>query len=191
MQPLFLSDGDVALRPLSPEDAPLLLKWLTDPENLRYWEGEHEVFTAQRIQEDFFTEEPLLRRCIVTDQGKPIGYLQVLKLDGEACEEYEYPHPERAGFGIDQFIGEPEYRNRKLGRAFIRLLLDHLVKEEGAEAVILDPHADNPRAIRCYEACGFRKIKFLPAHELHDGKLVDCWLMEYLPDAQPAKNGKK
>ena len=181
MRPLFLSQGDVALRPLTEEDAPLLLKWLTDPENLKYWEGEHEVFTPERIQEDFFEEEPLLRRCIVVYQGKPIGYLQILKLDEESCEEYEYPHPERVGFGIDQFIGEPSYRNRKIGRAMIRMLLDHLVKEEHAEAVILDPHADNPRAIRCYEACGFRKIKFLPAHELHDGKMVDCWLMEYLP----------
>lgn len=35
------------------------------------------------------------------------------------------------------------------------------------------------RAIRCYEACGFRKVKRLPAHELHEGQWKDCWLMEY------------
>ena len=184
MKPLFLAKGDVALRPLTEEDAPLLLKWLRDPDNLEYWEGKSEVFTPSRIQEDFYTEEPLLRRCIILYQDKPIGYLHVLRLDEEACEEYEYPHPEREGFGIDQFIGEVPYRDRKIGRAMIRMLLDHLVKEEGAQSVILDPHADNPRAIRCYEACGFRKIKFLPAHELHDGKLVDCWLMEYLPEGK-------
>ena len=54
-----------------------------------------------------------------------------------------------------------------------------MTNEKGANAVILDPHADNPRAIRCYEKVGFKKIKFLPKHELHDGEKVDCYLMEY------------
>lgn len=179
---LFLSDGEVSLRPLAAEDAPLLLKWLTDPENLEWWEGKSAVFTPERIQEDFYTEEPLLRRCIILYREKPIGYLHVDRLDGELREEYEYPHPELTSFGIDQFIGDPGYRNRGIGRTFLRLLLRHLVENEGAQSVILDPHADNPRAIRCYEACGFRKIKFLPAHELHDGEMVDCWLMEYVPE---------
>ncbi|MEH1834506.1 MAG: GNAT family protein [Nostoc sp.] len=35
---------------------------------------------------------------------------------------------------------------------------------------------DNPRAIRCYEKCGFVKVKLLPAHELHEGEYSDCWL---------------
>ena len=47
--------------------------------------------------------------------------------------------------------------------------------------MVLDPHVDNERAIRCYEACGFHKVKKLPKHELHDGVWVDCWLMELLP----------
>ena len=57
------------------------------------------------------------------------------------------------------------------------------LQEAGAAAVILDPHANNPRALRCYEACGFRKVKFLPQHELHEGVWEDCWLMEYRPGA--------
>lgn len=178
---LFLKDGPVSLRPLAQEDAPLLLKWLTDPENLEWWEGKSAVFTPERIQEDFYTEEPFLRRCLIGYEEKTIGYLQVEKLDQELCAEYHYPHPELACFGIDQFIGEPEYRNRGIGRRFIRLLAAHLTEQEAAQAVVLDPHTDNIRAIRCYEACGFRKIEFLPAHELHDGKMVDCWLMEYRP----------
>ena len=38
---------------------------------------------------------------------------------------------------------------------------EYLTKEKNAEIIILDPHADNPRAIRCYEKVGFEKIKFL------------------------------
>lgn len=178
----LVRDG-IRIRPLEDSDAPLLLKWLTDPENLEWWEGKSAVFTSERIQEDFYAEEPLGRRCIVEYEGEPIGYVQIFLLDNESREEYQYPHPELTAFGIDQFIVRPELRNRKLGRTFIKMLLDHLTSQEGADAVVLDPHADNPRAIRCYEACGFRKLRFLPAHELHDGKMVDCWLMEYRPHA--------
>ena len=32
--------------------------------------------------------------------------------------------------------------------------------------------------IRAYEKAGFRIIKSLPEHELYEGKMEDCWLME-------------
>lgn len=43
-------------------------------------------------------------------------------------------------------------------------------KERNANAVILDPHKNNPRAIRAYQKSGFRIIEDLPEHELHEGK---------------------
>ena len=78
--------------------------------------------------------------------------------------------------------GEFEYeRSRK------EMTAEVVAAAEGARAVILDPHDNNPRALRCYEACGFQKIKFLPAHELREGQWEDCWLMEYRPTE---KNGE-
>ena len=65
------------------------------------------------------------------------------------------------------------------------MVLEYLTGTEGARSVILDPHADNPRALRCYEACGFRKLKLLEKHEMHEGERRDCWLMEYLPENSP------
>ncbi len=178
---LLLKQEKLLIRPLTPEDARLLLRWLTDPAVLEWWEGKSAVFTPQRVQEDFYTEEPFLRRCIIEYEDSPIGYLQVYRLTDEERAEYDYPHPELVSFGLDQFIGEPAYWNRKIGRRFLSMMLDRLCLQEGAQSVVLDPHADNLRAIRCYEACGFRRLKLLPAHELHDGTMVDCWLMEYRP----------
>ncbi|WP_309138169.1 GNAT family N-acetyltransferase [Priestia megaterium] len=48
-----------------------------------------------------------------------------------------------------------------------------------SEKIVLDPQAWNQRAIACYEKCGFKKVKYLPKHEYHEGELRDCWLMEY------------
>ena len=179
---ISLAEGPVALRPLAPADAGLLLRWLTDRRVLEYWEGPSAVFTPQRIQEDFFEDEWNASRCIIQYNGQNIGYVQIYQLDGEMCEAYHYPYKDRKAFGMDQFIGEPAMWGKGVGRQFIRLLLGFL-EGQGAQAVVLDPHADNERAIRCYRACGFQKLAFLPKHEKHDGVLVDCWLMEYTPGA--------
>ena len=50
--------------------------------------------------------------------------------------------------------------------------------EHGAEAIAM-PKVNNERAIKCYEKCGFTKVKVLKEHELHEGVLEDCWMMEY------------
>lgn len=182
---ISLRDGPVSLRPLTPGDAGLLLRWLTDFRNLEYWEGPGTVFTPERIQEDFYEDKDPTSRCIVGYEGRDVGYAQFYPLDEEGLRGYGL-EPGRAGvWGIDQFIGEPELWGQGIGRRFIGLLCGWLHEVQGAKAVVLDPHADNPRAIRCYEACGFRKVKFLPKHELHGGEMVDCWLMakEWPPDA--------
>lgn len=173
-----LKEGPVALRPLGERDAGLLLAWLTDRRVLEYWEGPQAVFTPERIQEDFYEDEWNASRCIIQYEGRDVGYAQVYQLDREMFEEYRYPYTQGKVFGIDQFIGVPELWGKGIGRRFIGLLTGWLFTNAGAEAVVLDPHADNERAIRCYEACGFRKVEFLPRHEMHDGVLVDCWLME-------------
>lgn len=170
-----LEEGMVTVRDLLPEDAPVLLKWLTNPEVLAFYEGRDACFTLGKIQEVFFDGENT--RCIIEWQGKPAGYVQFYPVEGEDRQEYQFDGPEQHVFGMDQFLGEPGLWGKGIGRRFIRLILAHLFGERGAEAVVLDPHANNLRAIRCYEACGFRKEKFLPAHEFHEGKMRDCWLM--------------
>ena len=41
--------------------------------------------------------------------------------------------------------------------------------EMGAEAIAMDPKVNNERAIKCYEKSGFKKVKILKEHELHEG----------------------
>ena len=177
----IIKEKEISLRLLKEQDKNLLLKWLTDERVLNFWEGKSAVFDLDRITEDFYGEENVeVIRTIIEYQGQAIGYLQMYKLDNEALEEYSYQSTNKVIYGVDQFIGEPEYWNKGIGTKFMRLVLQYLTNSKGAEIVILDPHADNPRAIRCYEKVGFKKIKFLPKHELHDGEMVDCYLMEYI-----------
>jgi len=151
---------------LRKEDAPHLLRWLTDPTVLEWYEGRDNPFTPAMVQEHFYCEDEL-SRSIILYEGNPVGYVQV--------------YPFEDGFAMDQFIGEPGCWGKHIGRTFIRLVLDYLAEKENAQAVYVDPHTDNERAIRCYEACGFRKGKMLPRNELHEGEYRDCWLMQYSP----------
>lgn len=51
-------------------------------------------------------------------------------------------------------------------KEFVRFVFE----QKGADKVVADPETRNSRAIRCYEKCGFRKVK-----EMDGGKK---WLME-------------
>ena len=176
----IIKKDKIGLRLLEDNDKTLLLKWLTDERILNFWEGKSSVFDLDRITEEYYSEEEVeIIRAIIEYDGKSIGYVHMYKLNDDLLNEYEYPLTDKVVYGIDQFIGEPEYWDKGIGTKFMKLVLQYLTKEKNADIIILDPHADNPRAIRCYEKVGFKKIKFLPKHELHDGEMVDCYLMEY------------
>jgi aminoglycoside 2''-phosphotransferase len=177
----IIKSGNIRLRKLEDSDKQLLLKWLTDERILNFWEGKSTKHTLETITEDYYSEEDIeIIRAIIEYSGYPIGYAHMYKLNEEYLEEYEYSGDNKIVYGIDQFIGEPDYWNKGIGTEFMRLVLNYLTSEKSADSIILDPHVDNLRAIRCYEKVGFKKIKFLPKHEFHDGEKVDCYLMEYL-----------
>ncbi|TDG00928.1 GNAT family N-acetyltransferase [Paenibacillus piri] len=170
----------LAVRRLGRTNAALLHRWLNDPELLRYYAGRDRAHTPEMVQEHFYPEEDRLNRCIVEYDGLPIGYIQFYLLDEEGRDYYGLE--EYGGqriFGCDQFIGEPAYWNRGVGKQLMSSMLRYLEEEHGAERVVMDPQAWNERAIACYERSGFRKVRLLPAQEWHEGEKRDCWLMEW------------
>lgn len=176
----IIENEDITIRILEESDKSLLLSWLQDKRVLNFWEGQSAIFDLKRIEEDFFSQEDFeMIRVIIEYKNKPIGYAQIYKLTEEMFEEYSYETESKVVYALDQFIGIPEFWGKGIGTSFMKLMLNFLSSKKNAEAVILDPHKDNLRAIRCYEKVGFKIIKELPKHELHDGLLTDCVLMEY------------
>lgn len=181
---LFEQNG-IALRTLEPDDAPLLLKWLTDPAVLEWYEGRDQQFDAERIQEDFYEDEDPGEEtaCILLTDGREIGYLQFYPLEDEERELYGYADG-IVIYGMDQFIGEGDARDRGIGTRAITAVTDYLFRERGAEKIVMDPQVRNGRALRVYEKNGFAKVKLLERREMHEGELRDCWLIEKnRPDA--------
>lgn len=184
MHVFFLDKYGIGLRALEPEDAPLLAKWLSDPEVLRYYEGRDRPHDLELVRQHYYDEAGDTTACLLLYEEKPIGYLQFYPLSEENMEHYGLKDEEgatdkRQVYGMDQFIGETDCWNRGIGTEAIRLTVQYLIRERQARKIVMDPQAWNARALRVYEKVGFVKRRLLPKHEWHEGEYRDCWLIEY------------
>ncbi len=171
------------MRRLQPSDAPAIIKWLSDSRVSAWYGGRGNESELRGVLAKCYSKEnDPLTACIVELDGLPIGYIQFYPLEAVEKNEYGYRGDERA-FGIDLFIGAVEIWNRGVGTRLISTMVTHLCERAGASKVVVDPWVDNARAIRCYEKCGFQKIRYLTSHQLHEGVMQDCWLMEFQANA--------
>ena len=173
---LFQNDS-LKVRLLEEQDSLLLVKWLSNPTVLEFYEGRDNPFDLHKVKSVFYGSGDEDVKCIVEYENQAIGYVQFYPLDDETKKEYGYCHENV--YGTDQFIGEVEYWNKGIGTSLVRAMTKYLIEKENADRVVMDPQTRNTRAIKCYEKCGFRKVKILPKRELHEGKYQDCWLIEY------------
>jgi len=175
-------DDTLAVRALVESDIPLMARWLSDPQVLRYYEGRDQSFDEDRVREKYFAaERSKIEQLLVLYENSPIGYAQIYPLDADERADYGYTDTRSGGalYGIDLFIGETACWDRGIGTRLVALLTRHAVEAHGAAVVTLDPRVENARAVRCYQKAGYRIVKRLPARELHEGAWRDCWLMEW------------
>lgn len=176
---LMIKIGRLEVRLLMEKDKLLLVKWLSTSDVLQYYEGRDHPFDVEKVEKEFFNDGPDVTRCLIEFDGVPIGYLQFYEVDEAERKIYGYDASAEKIYGMDQFIGESAYWNQGIGTELVRSVVAHLIHEKGAGRIVMDPQIQNERAIRCYEKCGFKKVKLLPKHELHEGEYRDCWLIEY------------
>jgi len=148
---------NVALRPVTDDDWPAVAAILADPTVARWW-----GVTREDIREDF--EDP---HAILVD-GELAGVVDI----------YEEPEPGYRHGALDIVLAAP-FQDRGIGRAALRRAATILFDELGHHRITIDPAADNVRAIRCYEAIGFRPVGIMRDYEQapdgtwHDGLLMD------------------
>ncbi|WP_066063064.1 GNAT family N-acetyltransferase [Neobacillus soli] len=175
---MLFENGYIKVRQLQPEDKHLLVKWLSNPSVLEFYEGRDNSFDLEKVNKKFYHRENGIVRCVIEYEGVSIGYIQIYQVN-ETTSSIDNYDEEETTFGMNQFIGETEYWNRGIGTLLVKSMLEYLIEKKQATRVIMDSQTTNLRAISCYEKCGFKKIRLLPNHEFHEGKYRDCWLIEY------------
>jgi aminoglycoside 6'-N-acetyltransferase len=176
-----LQDGDLTIRRMQDTMADYqgMATWLTDERVLEFYEGRDNPFPIERIMTKYrprTTGQHPTTPCLLLWQQQPLGYLQFYPLTALDKQDFDLD-PARRVYGIDLFIGEPAYWGQGLGSRALKLIIAYLFAEREADIIAIDPHGRNERAIRAYEKCGFRKVKQLPKHELHEGQYQNSWLM--------------
>lgn len=175
---VLYENGSLKVRELEDRDKFHLVRWLQDPSVLKYYEGRDNPHSLQMVDEHFYKRDRHVAACIFEWEETELGYIQFYPLDEEERKKYGYD-PGISVYGTDQFIGEPEFWGKGIGKLLVQSMINYLIIEKGADLVVMDPQTWNERAIACYESCGMQKRKLLPKNEYHEGEWRDAWLMEY------------
>lgn len=165
----------VRLRPADEADLPHLVRWLNDPD-VRHWqhrsEGGPETPASQSARLKLIREHPTdIFWHIDAADGTPLGNVGLVALDRVHGRAELYV-----------FIGEKTYWSGGYGTDAIRVVLRHAFGDLGLRRVHLVVDADNARAIRCYEKCGFVREGTLREHRLRHGEPIDMITMAALRD---------
>jgi RimJ/RimL family protein N-acetyltransferase len=148
----------ITFRPLTVADLPLLHEWLARPHVAEWWKSGGSLAD---IESEFgpLTDEGTssTRGYIALRDGTPIGFIQSYVAMGSG--EGWWPDERDPGVrGIDQFLAHEHQLGRGLGTAMVRAFVERLFLDPAVTRVQTDPSPHNPRAIRCYEKAGFRKV---------------------------------
>lgn len=168
-----MNTNSVSIRKMKHTDYEVMTQWLSTKEVLEFYGDVNSPFTLQQVKDKY---EPRINGdipvipYIVELESTPIGFMQQYKLNEEKHQEFGYS-TNLTVYGIDQFIGFPNLFNKGIGTKMIRIFIEYISQDKDVDIIIVDPVVSNIRAIRCYEKCGFKKVK-----KINDGT---SWLMEY------------
>jgi aminoglycoside 6'-N-acetyltransferase len=163
---MTLSAGVVTLRPLIDDDLERLVGILGRT-GVREWWGclddhEHTIYGLRNDGGAFAIEV----------DGVLAGWLGY---NEETDPSYRHA-------SLDIFLA-PEHHGRRLGRTALRLAAEWLFDQRGHHRLTIDPACSNLRAIRAYEAVGFRPVGTMRRCERGaDGSWHDNLLMDLLRD---------
>ena len=153
-----MRDGNLQLSPLREEDdAGAIVALLAEPEINRWWSDG-----------DYDSEHG----WIIEVAGKLAGWVQYHE------EAYEWFPSVAFDIALTSALHGKGY-----GRRALRLVIEHFVAK-GHHRFTIDPNPENERAVRCYEAVGFKPVGIMRAYARNpdrgwdDGLLMDLIVLE-------------
>lgn len=172
----MLVGNQVRLRAIEREDIPRFLRWMNDREVTQFLLIHSPLSYA--MEEKWFE-----RQAAMPPEEGQVMAIEVLKGDEWVhignTGLHNVDHIARsAEFGI--VIGEQEFWNRGFGSEATRLMLQHGFDDLNLNRIYLHVYANNPRAIRTYEKCGFIREGLLRQGIYKNGVYLDLVVMSVL-----------
>lgn len=161
------------LRPVAPDDVPVLTAILEEPEVARWWRRSE----WERVDEQGAVTFAIVTADAVAAAGEPARARPV------GCIQYtEESDPDYRAAALDIFVSAAA-QNRGVGPDAMRTLITWLAEARGHHRFTVDPAVDNRHAIHVYRKLGFRPVGVLRRYErLAEGVYRDALLMELLAE---------
>ena len=147
-------------------------RWFSDEEVTR-WLGPPNL--PSRAQQEKFIE--LARR-----RGDGAKYFAIETLDGKLVGDCGLRNIDWKSRKAEFFItiGEKQFWDKGFGTDALRIVIRLAFDKMNLNRVWLTVLVDNPRAVRCYEKCGFVREGLLRQESFVDGKYRDVLMMAIL-----------
>lgn len=165
----------IRLRAIEKDDLPLFVRWLNDREVYQNLLVRSPI--SQAGEENWYEQHlarPAYTRTLLIEVELEAGWTPIGTIGFHDIDWIN----RSAEFGI--MIGEKSQWNRGWGRQAVRLLLYQGFANLNLHRIYLYVHADNPRAIRAYQAAGFQVEGTLRQDIFKNGEYVDALLMGIL-----------
>lgn len=160
----------IRLRSWDEADLPALMAWRNDvalqAQLLARVRGSSLEQVRGWAQERSAGPHGMLRVIAAREDNRALGYLQLRGREDLV---------QSAQLGI---CLQPSSQGVGIGRETLQLLLNHVRVSWPLRMIELRVRADNTRALRCYEALGFRRCEFRQEDICIDGAWRDVVLME-------------
>lgn len=168
MKNAYLAGERVYLRPLEVEDVPVLQQGINGPDmraTIAVYRPMNEIAERGWL-------ESISNRVDVVHFG--IALRETQELVGSVELRLGPPAFRGADLGIGIF--QARHQGKGYGREAVRLLLGYAFDTLNLHRVELKVHDNNPRGMRCYEACGFRREGTLRQAVWREGRWWDVHL---------------
>ena len=180
MRSYFLSAEGIALRDVTREDLAAYRVWLNNGEVTHFLEMGARP-TSDGDLEAFWTLANEQRDAVIfiieaRDSGLAVGTCGLYLIE---------TIPRRAQFNI--LIGDPSVWDRGYGSEATRLLLEYGFLTLNLNSIQLGVNADNARAVRSYEKCGFVHEGVRRQFVYRNGRYYDTVMMSVLREEYTAE----
>ncbi|MEQ1863188.1 MAG: GNAT family N-acetyltransferase [Micropepsaceae bacterium] len=148
----------VGLVALAENDLEAMAQLLREGEVAQWWDDPPDIDELR----EYLTHDYVSAFCIVV-ANQTVGFAQVYHAN---CDPFwqSFGVPSET-FGLDLAIGAAGARNRGVGRAVVRLLIERLLAWPEVVRLQIDPDPDNARAVRAFGAAGFVARGVYPGYD--------------------------
>ena len=162
----------VRLRAYEKSDADALFRWFSD-EDVTRWLGPPN-FPSRAHQERFIES--------ASASGDDAKYFAIETLDGKLIGDCGLRFIDWKSRKAEFFItiGEKPFWGKGFGSDALQIVIRLAFDKMNLNRLWLSVLVDNPRAVRCYEKCGFVREGLLRQESYVDGKYRDVLMMALL-----------